>query len=170
MLHRLRRGGFDLIAQGMGGITHVSGEPDGPPISVGLPICDLGTGMWAVQGILAPLYERQRTGKGPLVECSLLETVIGFSSWTSAQFLQIAAVDPNLPFGCAKSSASSRGDLSVNSPVSSGRSDRSRHHIGPFARAGSGSILVTEYPALESRGRERQLRCRASSAVRETIS
>ena len=52
------RGGFDLIAQGMGGIMHVTGEPDGPPTSVGLPICDLGTGMWAVQGILAALYER----------------------------------------------------------------------------------------------------------------
>ena len=42
--------------------------------------------MWAVQGILAALYERQRTGKGRLVECSLLETAIGFSSWTSAQW------------------------------------------------------------------------------------
>ena len=81
------RGGFDLIAQGMGGIMHVTGEPDGPPTSVGLPICDLGTGMWAAQGILAALYERQRTGKGQLVECSLLETAIGFSSWTSAQWL-----------------------------------------------------------------------------------
>jgi formyl-CoA transferase len=81
------RGGFDLIAQGMGGIMHVTGEPDGPPTSVGLPICDLGTGMWAVQGILAALYDRQRTGDGRLVECSLLETAIGFSSWTSAQWL-----------------------------------------------------------------------------------
>jgi crotonobetainyl-CoA:carnitine CoA-transferase CaiB-like acyl-CoA transferase len=54
---------------------------------IGLPICDLGTGMWAVQGIFAALYERQRTGKGRLVECSLLETAIGFSSWTSAQWL-----------------------------------------------------------------------------------
>jgi crotonobetainyl-CoA:carnitine CoA-transferase CaiB-like acyl-CoA transferase len=71
----------------MGGIMHVTSEPDGPPISVGLPICDLGTGMWAVQGILAALYERQRTGVGRLVECSLLETAIGFSSWTSAQWL-----------------------------------------------------------------------------------
>jgi crotonobetainyl-CoA:carnitine CoA-transferase CaiB-like acyl-CoA transferase len=43
--------------------------------------------VWAVQGILAALYERQRTGKGCLVECSLLETAIGFSSWTSAQWL-----------------------------------------------------------------------------------
>ena len=81
------RGGFDLIAQGMGGIMHVTGEPDGPPTSVGLPICDLGTGMWAVQGILAALYERQRTRLGRLVECSLLETAIGFSSWTSAAWL-----------------------------------------------------------------------------------
>jgi crotonobetainyl-CoA:carnitine CoA-transferase CaiB-like acyl-CoA transferase len=81
------RGGFDLIAQGMGGIMHVTGEADGPPTSVGLPICDLGTGMWAAQGILAALYERQRTGRGRLVECSLLETAIGFSSWTSAQWL-----------------------------------------------------------------------------------
>src|SRR5439155_1074691 len=61
-----QRGGFDLIAQGMGGIMHVTGEPDGPPTSVGLPICDLGTGMWAVQGILAALYDRQRTGVGRL--------------------------------------------------------------------------------------------------------
>ena len=81
------RGGFDLIAQGMGGIMHVTGETGGPPTSVGLPICDLGTGMWAVQGILAALYERERTGTGRLVECSLLETAIGFSSWTSAQWL-----------------------------------------------------------------------------------
>jgi crotonobetainyl-CoA:carnitine CoA-transferase CaiB-like acyl-CoA transferase len=81
------RGGFDLIAQGMGGVMHVTGEPDGPPTSVGLPICDLGTGMWAVQGVLAALYERQRTGRGRLVECSLLETAIGYSSWTSAGWL-----------------------------------------------------------------------------------
>jgi crotonobetainyl-CoA:carnitine CoA-transferase CaiB-like acyl-CoA transferase len=81
------KGGFDLIAQGMGGIMTVNGEPDGPPMSVGLPICDLGTGMWGVQGILAALYERERTGQGQRVECSLLETAIGFSSWTSAGWL-----------------------------------------------------------------------------------
>jgi formyl-CoA transferase len=81
------RGGFDLIAQGMGGIMHVTGEPDGPPTSVGLPICDLGTGMWGAHGVLAALWERSRTGKGRLVECSLLETAVAFSSWTSAQWL-----------------------------------------------------------------------------------
>jgi crotonobetainyl-CoA:carnitine CoA-transferase CaiB-like acyl-CoA transferase len=87
------KGGFDLIAQGMGGIMHVTGEPDGPPTSVGLPICDLGTGMWGAHGILAALFERTRTGKGQRVECSLLETAIGFSSWTSAGWL----ADPTEP-------------------------------------------------------------------------
>jgi len=81
------KGGFDLIAQGMGGIMHVTGEPDGPPTSVGLPICDLGTGMWGAQGVLAALFERQRTGQGQKVECSLLETAVAFSSWTSAGWL-----------------------------------------------------------------------------------
>jgi crotonobetainyl-CoA:carnitine CoA-transferase CaiB-like acyl-CoA transferase len=81
------KGGLDLIAQGMGGLMHVTGEADGPPTSVGQPICDLGTGMWGVQGILAALYERQRTGRGQKVDCSLLETALGFSGWTSAAWL-----------------------------------------------------------------------------------
>src|SRR3546814_15731297 len=58
------RGGFDLIAQGMGGMMHVTGEPDGPPTSVGLPICDLCPGMWGAQGVKAALYERERTRQG----------------------------------------------------------------------------------------------------------
>jgi len=81
------KGGLDLIAQGIGGLMHVTGEPDGPPTSVGQPICDLGTGMWGVQGILAALYERERTGRGQKVDCSLLETALGFSGWTSAAWL-----------------------------------------------------------------------------------
>ena len=81
------KGGLDLIAQGMGGLMQVTGEPDGPPTSIGQPICDLGTGMWGVQGILAALYERERTGRGQKVDCSLLETALGFSGWTSAAWL-----------------------------------------------------------------------------------
>ncbi len=81
-----QKGGFDLIAQAAGGMMHVTGEPDGPPMSVGLPICDLGTGMWGAQGVLAALYQRERTGRGQRVECSLLETAVAFSSWTSANW------------------------------------------------------------------------------------
>src|SRR4030095_3111227 len=81
------KGGFDLIAQGMGGIMHVTGEPDGPPTSGGLPICALGTGMGGAEGGLCALHERERTGRGQKIECSLLETAVGFSSWTSAGWL-----------------------------------------------------------------------------------
>ena len=81
------KGGVDLIAQGMGGLMHVTGEPGGPPTSIGQPICDLGTGMWGVQGILAALWQRERTGRGQKVEGSLLETAMGFSGWTSAAWL-----------------------------------------------------------------------------------
>jgi crotonobetainyl-CoA:carnitine CoA-transferase CaiB-like acyl-CoA transferase len=77
----------------MGGLMHVTGEEGGPPISVGQPICDLGTGMWGVQGILAALYERERTGRGQKVDCSLLETALGFSGWTSAAWL-VDGVEP----------------------------------------------------------------------------
>jgi formyl-CoA transferase/CoA:oxalate CoA-transferase len=87
------KGGLDLVAQGMGGLMHVTGEPDGPPTSVGQPICDLGTGMWGVQRILAALYERGRTGQGQKVDCSLLETALGFSGWTSAAWL-VDGVEP----------------------------------------------------------------------------
>jgi crotonobetainyl-CoA:carnitine CoA-transferase CaiB-like acyl-CoA transferase len=59
---------------------HATGEPEGPPTSVGSPICDLGTDMWAHS---RPLYQRQRTGKGRVVECSRLKTTIGFSSWAA---------------------------------------------------------------------------------------
>jgi formyl-CoA transferase len=52
-----------------------------------IPVKLLRAAMWAVQGIPAALNERHHTGKGRLVECSLLETAIGFSSWTSAQWL-----------------------------------------------------------------------------------
>ncbi len=48
----------------------MTAEPDRLTTSVGLPISDHGTGMWAVQGILAALYEQQRTGVGRLVVCS----------------------------------------------------------------------------------------------------
>lgn len=81
------RGGFDLIAQAMGGVMHVTGEPDGPPTSVGAPITDLGSGMFAVQGILAACWQRLRTGRGQRVEASLLETAVAYSSWSGSAYL-----------------------------------------------------------------------------------
>jgi formyl-CoA transferase len=58
------KGGFDLIAQGVSGIMSVTGDPDGPPVKAGVPLTDLGAGLFAVVGILAALQGRHRTGLG----------------------------------------------------------------------------------------------------------
>ena len=81
------KGGFDLIAQASGGIMHVTGEPDGPTTSVGVPLTDLGSGMFAATGILGAVIQRERTGLGQRIEGSLLETAVAFSSWTGAGYL-----------------------------------------------------------------------------------
>ena len=53
-----KRGGFDLIAQGMSGLMSITGHPDSPPAKVGVPIADLNTGMFAMQGILSAYIHR----------------------------------------------------------------------------------------------------------------
>lgn len=68
------RAGYDLLVQGMGGIMDVTGNPDGEPMRVGIPMVDIFTGTFSVIGILAALHEREKTGKGTQVDCSLLES------------------------------------------------------------------------------------------------
>jgi formyl-CoA transferase len=70
------RPGYDFIAQGMGGIMSITGEPDGPPMKVGVAIADLTTGLFACISILAALHDRDRTGQGQHVDVSLLESVV----------------------------------------------------------------------------------------------
>ncbi len=65
------RGGFDLIAQGMSGLMSITGEEDGPPLRVPIPLTDIGAGMFGAIGILAALAARERTGKGQWVDTSL---------------------------------------------------------------------------------------------------
>ena len=58
------KGGFDLVAQGVSGLMSVTGEPDRPPVKVGVPLTDLGAGLFAACGILAALQARERTRAG----------------------------------------------------------------------------------------------------------
>ncbi len=67
------RPGYDLIAQGEGGVMSVTGFPDGPPTKAGTPIADIAAGIFAAQGILLALYARERTGRGQLVDVSMLD-------------------------------------------------------------------------------------------------
>jgi crotonobetainyl-CoA:carnitine CoA-transferase CaiB-like acyl-CoA transferase len=71
-------GGYDLIAQGESGLMAVTGEPDRPPVKVGVAIADFGAGMYAAYGILLALIARERTGKGQMVDVALLDSAV---SW-----------------------------------------------------------------------------------------
>lgn len=58
-----RKGGFDLVAQGMSGIMSITGEPGMPPVKCGIPVTDLGAGLFALQAILAAYIHRLQTGE-----------------------------------------------------------------------------------------------------------
>ena len=71
------RAGYDLMAQGMGGIMDLTGNPEGEPQRAGVPIADIFTGVYSVIGILAALMERDRTGRGCHVDTALLDSQVG---------------------------------------------------------------------------------------------
>lgn len=66
--------GYDGTIQARTGIMHVTGEADGQPVRAGVSVLDVGGGMWLAIGVLAAIVERNKTGKGSLVETSLYET------------------------------------------------------------------------------------------------
>ncbi len=68
--------GIDLLIQAMAGWMHVTGNPDGPPTKVGMAASDVVAGLFATSGVLAALYERERTGKGRHVQVSLFEAAL----------------------------------------------------------------------------------------------
>jgi formyl-CoA transferase len=86
------KGGFDLIAQGASGIMSVTGDPDGPPVKAGVPLTDLGAGLFAVVGILAALQARHRTGAGQYIDTSLLDAGVALSVWEATEYFSGAGV------------------------------------------------------------------------------
>ncbi|HLT20288.1 MAG TPA: CoA transferase, partial [Thermomicrobiales bacterium] len=79
--------GLDLIAQGLSGLMSVTGDPEGgEPVKAGTPVCDLGTGMYGVIGIVAALYHRQKSGRGQHIEATLLDTPLSWLTWRAAEY------------------------------------------------------------------------------------
>jgi crotonobetainyl-CoA:carnitine CoA-transferase CaiB-like acyl-CoA transferase len=79
------RGGFDLVAQGMSGLMSITGErPDGPPVKVGAPMCDITAGLLLALGVCAAYSHRLKTGEGQRLDTSLLEAGITHTYWQSA--------------------------------------------------------------------------------------
>jgi len=70
------RPGYDLMAQGIGGIMDLTGAPDGEPQRAAVPVADIFTGIYSVVGILAALIERERTGRGCLVDTALVDSQV----------------------------------------------------------------------------------------------
>lgn len=70
-----QRAGFGLIGEAMGGLRHVTGEPDRPPSRAGISIGDSLTGMHAAMGVMMAVHARHRTGRGQLVDAALYESV-----------------------------------------------------------------------------------------------
>lgn len=70
------RPGYEPLLQAFGGLSSITGEPGGPPVRMGASVVDQGTGMWTVLGALAMLEKRHRTGRGGVVNTSLLETAL----------------------------------------------------------------------------------------------
>ncbi len=80
------KGGFDLVAQGVSGIMSITGEPGGRPVKAGVPLTDLGAGLFALAGILAALEYRHRTGAGQHIDTSLVEAGVALSVWEATEY------------------------------------------------------------------------------------
>lgn len=81
------RPGFDQIAQGMGGLMSVTGLVEQGPMRVGIPIADLCAGIFAAQGILVALLEREASGKGQWLHTSLLESMVYMMDFQTSRWL-----------------------------------------------------------------------------------
>ena len=71
-----RQPGYEPLVQAFSGLSSTNGGPDDPPLRSAASVCDQGSGMWAVIGALALLQRRQQTGRGGVVQTSLLETAL----------------------------------------------------------------------------------------------
>src|SRR5437764_4946390 len=90
------RAGYDLMAQGMGGIMDLTGTPDGQPQRTGVPVADIFTGIYSTVGILAALIERESTGRGCLIDTALLDSQVGVLANQALNYLVSGKVPQRL--------------------------------------------------------------------------
>lgn len=78
---------FDLVTQALSGVMSINGYADGTPTKLGLPLGDIGGGLWAALGVMAALNERHATGEGSHVDLSLLEGLMGLLGYLGQIYL-----------------------------------------------------------------------------------
>ena len=86
------RPGYDGLIQAMGGVMSLTGVPDGEPMKVAVPICDLMAGMYASVGILAAVRHQAATGEGQFIDIGMLDTHVG---WLAKQGMNYLATGEN---------------------------------------------------------------------------
>ncbi len=101
------RSAFDVAMQAFGGAMSLTGEPGGRPVRMGLPMADLGTGLFAAVGTLAALLERQRTGRGQLVDVALLDSMVGLLTQFAGRYFMTG--EDTEPVGSSHPSVSPYG-------------------------------------------------------------
>ncbi|MEI6485704.1 MAG: CoA transferase [Sphingomonadales bacterium] len=87
------RGGYDFVAQGMGGFMAITGEEGGQPLRAGVAMADVSTGLYATISILAALRHAERTGEGQRIDISLLDTQIACLANQAMNWL-VGGIDP----------------------------------------------------------------------------
>ena len=78
---------FDLVTQALSGVMSINGYADGAPTKLGLPLGDVGGGLWAALGVMAALTEKQVTGRGSHIDLSLLEGLMGLTGYLAQIYL-----------------------------------------------------------------------------------
>ncbi len=87
------RPGYDFLIQAMGGIMHITGEPEREPMKIGVAFADVFTGLYAVIAIQAALSERERSGQGQHIDMSLLDVMVGVLANQALNYL-VSGVSP----------------------------------------------------------------------------
>ena len=90
------RPGYDFLAQAMGGIMSLQGEPEGEPMKGAVAMADLMTGMYSTVAILAALRHRDRTGQGQLIDMALFDTQVAWLGNQAQAYLVSGEIPPRL--------------------------------------------------------------------------
>jgi formyl-CoA transferase len=81
------KSGFDVVAQGMGGIMSITGEPEGEPMKVGVAIVDVTSALYLAIGLLSALHHREKTGEGQMVDVALLDSQVSWLVNVASSYL-----------------------------------------------------------------------------------
>jgi crotonobetainyl-CoA:carnitine CoA-transferase CaiB-like acyl-CoA transferase len=94
-----KNGGYEPMVQAFSGLFSVNGYPDRPGVRIGTSVLDLGSAVWAALGCIAGLLQREKTGKGCVVDASLYETALGLLTVHFARFQASGTLPERHPSG-----------------------------------------------------------------------